>query len=226
MRPRGWTSTMRCFLPDILGAAGLVVAFMAFLGADSARYASRMRRIHDVIPKVSLATEPSRHFTMVKAVRAMLPPPRSICSCALPDAVPTAITNSIRSSCRSHCSIGLRIEIAAAMRRRSVTLDAIRLICRLMAAIWRCAPPSTFMAAFDRRCAQVLIDLHKEIPAGAGLGGGSSDAGAVLRMMASMCRISDDRRACRLALKIGADVPFFLDPRPARVGGIGERIAP
>ena len=29
----------------------------------------------------------------------------------------------------------------------------------------------------------------------------------------------------RLALKIGADVPFFLDPRPARVGGIGERIA-
>jgi len=80
--------------------------------------------------------------------------------------------------------------------------------------------------------AQVLIDLHKEIPAGAGLGGGSSDAGAVLRMMAALYRIGDRRRIddrerlAKAAAGLGADVPFFLDPRPARVGGIGERIAP
>lgn len=71
--------------------------------------------------------------------------------------------------------------------------------------------------------ARVEIDLHKEIPAGAGLGGGSSDAGAVLRAMALLHRF-DPAELGRLALKIGADVPFFLDPRPARVGGVGERI--
>src|SRR5271156_2844511 len=72
--------------------------------------------------------------------------------------------------------------------------------------------------------ARVEIDLHKEIPAGAGLGGGSSDAGAVLRAMASMYGFDDQPALRRLALKLGADVPFFLDPRPARVGGVGERI--
>jgi 4-diphosphocytidyl-2-C-methyl-D-erythritol kinase len=74
--------------------------------------------------------------------------------------------------------------------------------------------------------AEVLIDLHKEIPVGAGLGGGSSDAGAVLRMMAALCRTDESARIARVALTLGADVPFFLDPVPARVGGIGERIAP
>ena len=74
--------------------------------------------------------------------------------------------------------------------------------------------------------AQVLIDLHKEIPAGAGLGGGSSDAGAVLRMMAALCRIDNRQRLAKAAAGLGADVPFFLDPRAARVTGIGEKIAP
>jgi 4-diphosphocytidyl-2-C-methyl-D-erythritol kinase len=72
--------------------------------------------------------------------------------------------------------------------------------------------------------ARVDIDLHKEIPAGAGLGGGSSDAGAVLRAMSALHGFDDQAALHRLALKIGADVPFFLDPRPARVAGIGERI--
>jgi 4-diphosphocytidyl-2-C-methyl-D-erythritol kinase len=71
---------------------------------------------------------------------------------------------------------------------------------------------------------QVKIDLHKRIPDGAGLGGGSSDAGAVLRIMAQLNGIAPASLA-PIALRLGADVPFFLDPRPARVGGIGERIA-
>jgi 4-diphosphocytidyl-2-C-methyl-D-erythritol kinase len=74
--------------------------------------------------------------------------------------------------------------------------------------------------------AEVLIDLHKEIPVGAGLGGGSSDAGAVLRMMAALFRIDSPNRLSEIALNLGADVPFFLSPVPARVGGIGERITP
>jgi 4-diphosphocytidyl-2-C-methyl-D-erythritol kinase len=71
--------------------------------------------------------------------------------------------------------------------------------------------------------AEVSIDLEKTIPAGAGLGGGSSDAGAVLRMMAALFRLDDRDRLRAVALELGADVPFFIDPRPSRVGGIGER---
>jgi 4-diphosphocytidyl-2-C-methyl-D-erythritol kinase len=84
---------------------------------------------------------------------------------------------------------------------------------------------SAFMAEFGLR-SQVTIELDKNIPAGAGLGGGSSDAGAVLAMMARLARISDPPRLRKVAVAIGADVPFFLDPGPARVGGIGELIMP
>lgn len=82
-----------------------------------------------------------------------------------------------------------------------------------------------FLAGFGIE-ADVAIDLWKSIPAGAGLGGGSSDAGAVLRMMAALCRIDDSARLAGIALGLGADVPFFLQPHPARIGGIGERITP
>ncbi len=85
-----------------------------------------------------------------------------------------------------------------------------------------------FMSEFDL-AAQVQIDLSKRIPVAAGLGGGSSDAGAVLRMLARAAEIEDaeDRsRMHRIALSLGADVPFFLDPRPARINGIGELIVP
>ena len=70
----------------------------------------------------------------------------------------------------------------------------------------------------------VAITLTKQIPAGAGLGGGSSDAGAVLRALASRGPALAPERLARLALELGADVPYFLDPQPARVRGIGERI--
>ncbi len=72
--------------------------------------------------------------------------------------------------------------------------------------------------------AEVLINLHKGIPAGAGLGGGSSDAAAVLRMMAALCGVGRSAPLARVALRLGADVPFFLNPSPSRVRGIGERI--
>jgi 4-diphosphocytidyl-2-C-methyl-D-erythritol kinase len=82
-----------------------------------------------------------------------------------------------------------------------------------------------FLAEFSVQ-AEVLIRLHKEIPAGAGLGGGSSDAGAVLRMMALLCGVKQSARLLSLAMKLGADVPFFLNPTPSRVRGIGERREP
>jgi 4-diphosphocytidyl-2-C-methyl-D-erythritol kinase len=92
---------------------------------------------------------------------------------------------------------------------------------------WRAA--DAFLREFGatiHRPRHVAIDLRKEIPAGAGLGGGSSDAGAVLRMLAALCRVDDGARLARVALALGADVPFFLSPHLAHVGGVGERIAP
>jgi 4-diphosphocytidyl-2-C-methyl-D-erythritol kinase len=82
-----------------------------------------------------------------------------------------------------------------------------------------------YMDEFGIR-AEVLIRLQKEIPAGAGLGGGSSDAGTVLRMMAKLCGAKNTTALSALAARLGADVPFFLNPVPSRVRGIGEKIEP
>lgn len=73
--------------------------------------------------------------------------------------------------------------------------------------------------------ARIRIRLCKRIPAGAGLGGGSSDAAAVLLGLASIFdRDMEHEMLHELGLSLGADVPFFLSPGPALVSGIGEEI--
>ncbi len=64
--------------------------------------------------------------------------------------------------------------------------------------------------------------LSKRIPMGAGLGGGSSNAGTLLAHLAKERQLSPQRELA-LAEGLGADVPFFLDSRPAWVSGVGER---
>jgi 4-diphosphocytidyl-2-C-methyl-D-erythritol kinase len=74
---------------------------------------------------------------------------------------------------------------------------------------------------------EVDIGLTKRIPAGAGLGGGSSDAAAVLRGLNALA--SQPVPAVELArwgLELGADVPLFLRGCPARMEGIGEILTP
>ncbi|MFC3060514.1 4-(cytidine 5'-diphospho)-2-C-methyl-D-erythritol kinase [Paenirhodobacter populi] len=67
------------------------------------------------------------------------------------------------------------------------------------------------------------ITLDKRLPPASGIGGGSSDAAAMLRGLALLrgASLPEDR-----GLELGADVPMCLDPRPARVRGIGEDITP
>ncbi|MBO0755188.1 MAG: 4-(cytidine 5'-diphospho)-2-C-methyl-D-erythritol kinase, partial [Bradyrhizobiaceae bacterium] len=67
------------------------------------------------------------------------------------------------------------------------------------------------------------FDLTKELPAGAGLGGGSADAAAALRLLARANGIGlNEPRVLDAAHKTGADVPVCLDPRPRVMRGIGE----
>lgn len=71
------------------------------------------------------------------------------------------------------------------------------------------------------------IRLCKRVAAGAGLGGGSADAAAVLRGLRRLWRIPVAATELRpMAAAVGADVPFLLGGRAARVRGIGERIEP
>ncbi len=68
--------------------------------------------------------------------------------------------------------------------------------------------------------------LSKRLPVAAGLGGGSTDAAAALRLIARHNRIaSDDPRLMAAARVTGADVPVCLDPRPRLMRGIGELLS-
>ena len=69
--------------------------------------------------------------------------------------------------------------------------------------------------------------LDKRVPYGAGLGGGSSDAAAALRLLARLWNLDvPEAEMHALAAGLGSDVPFFLLGAPALATGRGERLAP
>lgn len=73
----------------------------------------------------------------------------------------------------------------------------------------------------------ISLSLTKDIPVAAGLGGGSSDAAAVLRALNHMTDAPLSTRDLEtLAVGLGADVPFFLKGCPCIAQGIGEKLTP
>lgn len=73
----------------------------------------------------------------------------------------------------------------------------------------------------------VAIRLEKKIPSGAGLGGGSSDAGAVLRALARVLKPVPPRNLLfEVAAKLGSDIPYFLVGGRAIAVGRGEEVYP
>ena len=73
----------------------------------------------------------------------------------------------------------------------------------------------------------VDIVVEKAIPAGAGFGGGSSDAASVLLALNRLWRLDwDTDRLAALGLAIGADVPVFVRGHNAWAEGVGERLVP
>jgi 4-diphosphocytidyl-2-C-methyl-D-erythritol kinase len=78
-----------------------------------------------------------------------------------------------------------------------------------------------------RLVGHIKITLHKHIPAGAGLGGGSSDAAAILKGVNTLLSLGlSEEQLCQYGIRLGADVPFFIGCSPARVEGIGEILTP
>ena len=97
------------------------------------------------------------------------------------------------------------------------------------------APPGDDLAsravrALAERCARAptaYVRIAKRIPVAAGLGGGSSDAAAVLRGLARAWRLDAGVDLAAIGAGLGSDVPFFIAGAPyAHVRGRGERVDP
>lgn len=69
--------------------------------------------------------------------------------------------------------------------------------------------------------------LDKQLPVAAGIGGGSSDAAATLRLLAQLNGlVLDDERLMAAARSVGADVPVCLDPQARMMRGVGGELSP
>ena len=86
--------------------------------------------------------------------------------------------------------------------------------------------------AFDAFCRETgkhergyHVKLLKDIPVGAGLGGGSADAACFLKWL-NRDGCLDSRTLVRIGAQLGADVPFFLQCEPCMAGGIGDKLRP
>jgi 4-diphosphocytidyl-2-C-methyl-D-erythritol kinase len=108
---------------------------------------------------------------------------------------------------------GTAIQVKDALSRLNIPQDR-NLAYRAAAAL----------QAFMKVKRGALITLYKHIPDGAGLGGGSSDAAAVLKALNRIWGINlPEKRLMKTAFKLGSDVPFFLNCSPAIVSGKGEK---
>ena len=71
----------------------------------------------------------------------------------------------------------------------------------------------------------VKIHLHKQIPIGSGLGGGSADASFTLKYLNELFDLNlNNKELEKYALQLGADCPFFIDNTPKLVEGLGEKM--
>ncbi len=86
---------------------------------------------------------------------------------------------------------------------------------------------ATALAAEAGVPAHARLLLEKHLPVASGIGGGSADAAAALRLLSRLWRIAPDPTVLeRLALRLGADVPACLGSQPVRMGGVGEKLEP
>ena len=82
-------------------------------------------------------------------------------------------------------------------------------------------------AYFPTKIPTLDIYLHKVIPMGAGMGGGSADGSFMLRLLNDYCQLKlTDEQLAALALQLGSDCPFFIYNTPQFATGRGELMIP
>lgn len=102
------------------------------------------------------------------------------------------------------------------------------LVYRAICQLWNYGLPEGFSP---------YINIEKHLPDGAGMGGGSADAAFTLKILTELAAgyarqkgitwlPPDESTLYQLALKLGADCPFFIYNRPAYATGIGEKLSP
>jgi 4-diphosphocytidyl-2-C-methyl-D-erythritol kinase len=107
--------------------------------------------------------------------------------------------------------------LAAALNQSTVPAD--NLVIRAAGELVR--------AAGGKSLPPMKLSLLKRIPIAAGLGGGSADAAAALRLLDRLWRLDlGEAKLAEIGLTLGADVPMCLQSRPLVARGIGERITP
>jgi 4-diphosphocytidyl-2-C-methyl-D-erythritol kinase len=109
--------------------------------------------------------------------------------------------------------------------------DGVRVVCpglNLPAGEDNIASRAAFaLMAEARQSYAVTIEIDKQIPIAAGLGGGSSDAATVLIGLNEMCGFDFDReQLMQIGGRLGADVPFFIFGGTAWATGIGDQFEP
>ncbi len=129
---------------------------------------------------------------------------------------------------RSHAKINLSLRILGSLADGFHDLEMVNLPLDLHDVIEVNKAPysiDTFVTCDD--ASLDFVNIHKEIPFAAGLGGGSSNAAAVIKAIVNLLQLkADDDMLNEIGLQIGADVPFFLKMRPSIVTGIGEKLEP
>ena len=87
---------------------------------------------------------------------------------------------------------------------------------------WRAAELFIEQSGLERK---IKIFIRKFIPSGAGLGGGSGNAAAVLVGLNRLTTALSEEQLLAIASKIGADVPFFIRSLTAKIEGVGDQIS-
>ena len=113
------------------------------------------------------------------------------------------------------------IEIVEGSGKVSLTCSSSEIPSGETNLAWRAA--ELFQRLFDKKL-DISIELEKRIPSKAGLGGGSSDAAAVLRGLSELKGV-DPESLVEASAELGSDVPFFMTGGTALVEGRGERIS-
>ncbi len=121
---------------------------------------------------------------------------------------PLSLADKIEIAPSNHLEVQTCWAPDAAQTQSALPQECDNLVFRAAKSIWGDA-------------AKLKIMVRKSIPIGGGLGGGSSNAAALLRYAIESRQLGIDEGS-RLALGLGADVPYFLNPSPCWVEGVGE----